>query len=238
MKFRIFFAITVATATGIVSAAEPDYKALNALLAKHVRAGNKQGITTHLVDYRSLGKDPLYNEALNVMQNFDVRLLANGREKKAFYINAYNVAAIKKVLEKYPTGSIRATGDGVWKENAITLAGKPWSLDAIENQILRKTGDARIHFAIVCASLSCPDLRREAYTALRLEKQLESQTRAFLVNPTKGVRVEQGRIYHSSIFNWFAADFKDVRAFQRRYLKNLPQTTESTEISYNWQLNE
>lgn len=222
----------------VVSAAEPDYTAWNAVLTKHVKPGSKQGINAHLVSYSGIAKDPLYATALGSITSFDIGLLRGRREKMAFYINAYNIAAIKKVLEKYPTTSIRSTGDGVWKEPAISLGGKSLSLDAIENAILRKMGDARIHFAIVCASLSCPDLRREAYTAARLEHQLTSQTRSFIATPSKGVRFEGGQIHQSAIFVWFAADFKDVAAFQRKYGKQLPEKAPRVEIPYNWHLNE
>lgn len=229
---------TLALSVSLAYSAEPDYSALNALLAKHVRSGTKQGISATLVNYRALKSDPQYPAALQSITDFDIQKLASKREKMAFYINAYNIGAIKKVLEKYPTTSIRVAGDGVWKEPALTISGKPLSLDAIENDILRKMGDARIHFAIVCASLSCPDLRREAYTAAKLEQQLQSQTKLFLANPAKGIRVESGRVHQSAIFNWFAADFKDVGAFQRRYRADLPKDAERAEIPYNWQLNE
>ena len=225
-------------AASAAMAAEPDYSALNALLAKHVRPGSKQGITAHLVNFRAISRDPQYAVALDSITTFDVKKLANNREKMAFYINAYNIGAIKKVLEKYPTTSIRAAGDGVWKEPALTIGGKSWSLDAIENDLLRKLGDGRIHFAIVCASLSCPDLRREAYTAAKLEQQMQSQTRQFLTNTSKGIRVENNRIHQSAIFNWFASDFNDVSAFQKRYRTDLPKNAERAEIPYNWQLNE
>ncbi len=239
MKHLLYAGLSILlAATSGAMAAEPDYAALNALLAKYVKPGSKQGISAHLVNYRTLGRDPQYALALDSITTFDVKKLANNREKMAFYINAYNIGAIKKVLEKYPTTSIRAAGDGVWKEPALAIGGKTWSLDAIENDLLRKLGDARIHFAIVCASLSCPDLRREAYTAAKLEQQLQAQTRQFLTNPSKGIRVENNRIHQSAIFNWFSADFKDVGAFQRRYRADLPKDAERAEIPYNWQLNE
>ncbi|AFM13593.1 DUF547 domain-containing protein [Turneriella parva] len=237
-QIRIAILTALALSAPMVYSAEPDYSALNALLAKHVKPGSKQGITANLVNYRALKSDPQYAAALQSITDFDIKKLASKREKMAFYINAYNIGAIKKVLEKYPTTSIRIAGDGVWKEPALTIAGKPLSLDAIENEILRKMGDARIHFAIVCASLSCPDLRREAYTAAKLEQQLQAQTKLFLTNPAKGIRAESNRVYQSAIFTWFAADFKDVDAFQRRYRKDLPQAAERAEIPYNWQLNE
>lgn len=221
-----------------LAAAEPDYSALNRLLAKHVKAGSRAGISAHLVNYRQLSKDADFTAAVKAISEFDTAQLKTRQEKLAFYINAYNIAAIRKVLEKYPTASIRDAGDAVWKHDAITLAGKAISLDAIEHKILRPLGDARMHFAIVCASLSCPDLRREAYTSAKLSAQLEDQTRRFLANPTKGLRIDGNRILQSAIFNWFKEDFKDVPKFQGRYVKNLPSQAERLDLPYDWKLNE
>ncbi len=221
-----------------LAAAEPDYGALNHVLAKHVKAGSRAGIPANLVNYPQLAKDAEFATAVKAISEFDTAQLKTRSEKLAFYINAYNIAALRKVLGKYPTASIRDAGDAVWKQDAITLAGKPISLDAIEHKILRPMGDARMHFAIVCASLSCPDLRREAYTAAKLNTQLDEQTRRFLANPAKGLRVEGNRVFQSAIFSWFKDDFKDVASFQRRYVKGLPTQTERLEMPYNWSLNE
>lgn len=225
-------------AAGPVYSAEPDYSAWNGLLKKYVRSGIKSGIRANLVDYVGIKSDPLYRAALRSFSEFDPARLSGRKEQLAFFINLYNIAAIGKVLEKYPTASIRAAGDGVWKENAIEIPGKKYSLDAIEHQVLRPMGDARIHFAIVCASLSCPDLRKEAYTAAKLDSQLEQQTAAFLGNPTKGFRIANGKIFQSAIFSWFKEDFKDVRKFQNRYTKTPPEPVEIIEIPYNWELNQ
>lgn len=236
---KILFALFVfVPAFAILKAEEPDYSAFNRVLKRHVRAGKKTGIHAHLINYRALKGDADFTAALQTISAFDTAKLKTRAEKMAFYINAYNIAAIAKVLEKYPLASIRASGDGVWKETAIALAGKPYSLDGIENQVLRPMRDARIHFAIVCASLSCPDLHTEAYTAAKLQAQLEAQTRAFLANESKGLRIEGNRILQSEIFVWFKEDFGEVAAFQARYRKGLPASGERLQILYNWQLNE
>lgn len=221
-----------------LSATEPDYSALNRVLGKHVKAGSRSGISAHLVNYKQLAKDADFSAAVKSISEFDTTQLKTRSEKLAFYINAYNITAIRKVLEKYPTTSIRDTGDAVWKQNAINLAGKAYSLDQIEHQVLRPMGDARMHFAIVCASLSCPDLRREAYSAAKLNAQLDDQTRRFLSNTAKGLRVEGNRVFQSAIFSWFKDDFKDVAKFQGRYVKNLPHHAERIELPYDWKLNE
>ena len=119
--------------------------------------------------------------------------------------------------------SRRRQFDGVRVEKpAAIIGGKTFSLDQIENEKLRKMGDPRIHFAIVCASVSCPDLRAEAYTADEIDEQLNDQAALFLQNAVKGFRVEGDKkiVSASSIFKWFKKDFggeKGVLAFLSRY---------------------
>lgn len=228
-------AILVVTA---LSAAEPDYSAWDKLLKKYIRNGTKENIRTTLVNYAALAKDPLWPRAQESFTTFAPEKLASKKEKLAFWINAYNLAAIRKVLEFYPTSSITARGDKVWKEVAITIAGKDYSLDDIEHQVLRPLREPRIHFAIVCASLSCPDLLRTAYSARMLEKQLDTQTKAFLANPTKGARLEGNILYLSAIFTWFAPDFGDLHTFLERYGMQAKQELQRKELPYNWSLNE
>jgi hypothetical protein len=236
--YRILPALTVFALASAIHATEPDYTAWNTLLKKYVRIGVKEGIKTNLVRYGALAKDPLWPVAQDAMAGFDPAKLSGKRELLAFWINAYNLAAIRKVLEMYPTSSITARGDAVWKANAIKIGGKEYSLDEIEHRLLRPLGDARIHFAIVCASLSCPDLRAEAYTAAKIEQQLTGQTRAFLSNQTKGVRIESDAVYLSAIFTWFAQDFGDVTQFIARFGTKLPESLPRKQIPYNWHLNE
>lgn len=234
---RLFFVMVLAIAPQ-VPAAEPDYTAWNTLLKRYVRSGVKEGIKTNLVRYSALARDPLWPAVQESLTRFDPAGLAGKKEQLAFWINAYNIAAIRKVLEIYPTGSITARGEGVWKAPAITIAGRAYSLDEIEHRLLRPLGDARIHFAIVCASLSCPDLRTEAYAAAQIERQLAAQTRAFLGNETKGLRVDKDAAYVSAIFTWFAQDFGDVARFIGRYGHTLSKSGSRKEMPYNWQLNE
>jgi hypothetical protein len=131
----------------------------------------------------------------------------------AFWINAYNLLAIKMVVEHYPLASIRDAGSflwPVWKKTAGLVGGNAYSLDEIEHDILRgRFHDPRVHFAIVCASVSCPDLRVEPYDAASLDAQLEDAARAFLANPAKGLVANQAAasVSVSSIFRWFGADF-------------------------------
>ncbi|HKH21196.1 MAG TPA: DUF547 domain-containing protein, partial [Gammaproteobacteria bacterium] len=107
-----------------------------------------------------------------------------------------------------------------WQKYEWTIAGQSYTLDEIEHDILRPMGDARIHFAINCAALSCPDLRDEPYRASILDAQLDDQVRLTLKNPSKGFRKENGTVYVTKIMDWYSEDFDkgDVKSWLSRYL--------------------
>jgi hypothetical protein len=224
------------------------------LLRAHVRPGEVGGIRLNLVDYRAVKADPAYAEALAVLAGARVEALRGDAEREAFWINAYNLLAIKAVLDQYPTGSIKDGGSlfsPIWKKSIGGVGGTPHSLDAIEHGILRKAfREPRVHFAIVCASLSCPDLRPEPFAAARLGAQLDEQAAAFLGNPTKGlVPGADGRTARvSSIFKWFAGDFESsggVAAFIRAKAASdvaarIRTLTDAglSYLDYDWSLND
>ena len=138
----------------------------------------------------------------------------SGNERLAFWINAYNAVVVHFVLERYPgLGSVLEV-DGFFEALRFPVAGTERSLDEIETAA-RDMGDARLHFAVVCASTSCPDLRPEAYVAERLDGQLEEQTAVFLADPEKGLRFDEaaGTVHLSSIFKWYAGDFTGGSTF-------------------------
>lgn len=135
-------------------------------------------------------------------------------EKLAYWINAYNAFTVKLILDHYPVGSIKDIKQGiplvnsVWDIKFFQIGGKDLDLNTIEHGILRKDFDEpRIHFAINCASISCPRLRKEAYKAESLDTQLTDQAMTFLEDPEKNV-INREHIQISPIFKWFAGDFK------------------------------
>lgn len=221
-----------------------DWALYDEVLASHVSPTEREGIRFHGVDYQSLGQDPRYTRLIAQIENYPVAELRSREQRLAFYINAYNIFAIKMVIDNYPLRDIRDVGSfffPVWKKTVGIMDGRAVSLDEIEHEILRPMGEPRIHFAIVCASLSCPDLRAEAFTAEGLEVQLEEQTRAFLSADSKGFRLESGRAQVSQIFNWFEEDFDaagGVEAFVSRYRELPPGTRVRANLPYNWNLNE
>lgn len=218
------------------------------LMEKHLSRTAKDGIELNAVDYKGVRADTRYGEMTERLEAFSPGDLGERAEKLAFWINTYNFLAIKLVADKYPVGSIRDIGSffrTVWKMDAGKIGGREYSLDEIEHGILReKFREPRAHFAIVCASLSCPDIRKDVYLAPNLEEQLDEQTRTFLSNPTKGMRLDAAskKALLSKIFSWFAADFEEsggVWQFIRRYRPDLgPKKDYAIEyLPYNWDLN-
>jgi hypothetical protein len=224
-------------------AAEPDWSSYERVLARHVAPGARRGVRANLVDYAALREDPDFARALEAVGDFPRGRLATPAERLAFHINAYNLLALATVAGHWPVAGIRDIGSWlrpVWKRPAGRVGGRIVSLDEIEHGVLRQSGEPRIHFAIVCASLSCPDLRREPYTAARLEAQLDDQVRGFLANEAKGLRREGRRARVSRIFAWFAGDFATaggVPAFVRRY-RPLPEDVAlAADLDYDWSVN-
>lgn len=224
-------------------AQEPDWQDYAALLTAHVRSGERAGLDLKLVDYAAVAADALYPAALAALASFPLAQLDGPRERMAFFINAYNLLAIKMVVDHQPLASIKDVGNllwPVWKREAGRRDGAPVSLDDIEHARLRRAGDPRVHFAIVCASLSCPDLRAEPYRTASLESQLDEQVTGFLANPGKGLRIEANTVRGSKIFAWFAADFAaqgGIEKFIARY-RALPRDAKvEATLDYEWRLN-
>jgi hypothetical protein len=141
------------------------------------------------------------------------------QDELAYYLNAYNALTTWGVVQKYPVKSI---GDSLlaramfFRYTKYTLGGQRMSLEDLENRILRspRFAEPRIHFAIVCASLSCPKLSREAFTAENLERQLEAQTRQYFAE-TRNLAADPATntVYLAAILNWYKADFE---AFEKK----------------------
>ncbi|MFC1517912.1 DUF547 domain-containing protein [Candidatus Margulisiibacteriota bacterium] len=231
--------------TGIMAAYDDTW---DMLLKKYVFRGQKDGVVLNMVNYEWLKKDQQWSALLGELQFFDIKQLKTHDEKLAFWINAYNIAAVKMIVDNYPIKSIKDKSKllyQVWDQDILNIGGKEYSLGYIEHKILRKMDEPKIHFAIVPAAVSCPDLRTEAYRPEVLEMQLNSQTRRFLYNPIKGSAVDwrQKKINISLIFKWFAEDFGNVREFLIQYLPAFKQYLENEEyelvyMKYDWALNE
>jgi hypothetical protein len=239
-KLWIALLVILAYATP-AEAEEPRWDKYAGVLQRHIRQNTKDGISLAWLDYPALRQDPTFQQVVTTLENFPIERLQGRQEKLAFYINSYNIFAIKMVLDHWPTESIKDIGSWltpVWKLDAGKINNKTTTLHKIEHEILRPMGEPRIHMAIVCASLSCPDLRQEPFTAARLDKQLQDQASRFLNNHGKGVSSNGKSIRISKIFDWFADDFSNSTAFIRRYHPDLPyDIIIEGYLPYNWSLN-
>jgi hypothetical protein len=228
--------------SGLASAEEPDWNDYRAVLT-HVKAGTKIGVKLMLVDYPALKANGSLDKTYQALSSFDPKRLSNRDEQLAFYINAYNILALKTVVDHWPVDSIKDIGSllsPVWDKPAGELGGKTVSLGEVEHKILRPMGEPRIHLAIVCASVSCPDLRNEPYIASRLSAQLDDQARRFLDNPGKGLIAGKDKVQVSQIIDWFEKDFTaggGVTAFIKHYKTDMPDLKIKTNIDYDWTVN-
>lgn len=164
-------------------------------------------------------------------------------EVMAYWINAYNAYTVKLILDHYPLKSIREINHGKpWDVIFIPIGGKKISLNIIENDMLRKKfNDPRIHFAINCASRSCPILVNKAFTGDSLDNQLDIATQNFVNDPTKN-KIMADKILVSKIFDWYKEDFTQngtVLDFINQYSSIKIQPTAGISfLNYDWSLNE
>lgn len=229
-----------------------EHAAWTTVLARYVRDGG--------VDYAGLKRSggPALDSYLRSLESvcrghYDSW---TNEQKLAFWINAYNAYTVKLILNHYPLTSIRSIGllpGAAFRESFIplrSLRGKVLSLNDIEHEILRREfREPRIHFAINCASKSCPELRSEAYRAATLDAQLTQAARGFVQDPTKNrFDAESRTLRLSSIFDWFREDFersaRTLPAFVARYAEPATAsalTSGSTVrvefLDYDWSLN-
>ena len=144
------------------------------------------------------------------------------------------------IVDNYPVKSIKDIKDP-WGTKFFTLGNKKYSLEEIEHQILRKMDEPRIHFAINCASFSCPNLLNQAYTEANLESQLNSVTKSFINDKSKNT-ITASKIEISKIFDWFGDDFKKkgsiVDFFNKYSAVKINSNAKISFKDYNWSLNE
>jgi hypothetical protein len=163
------------------------------------------------------------------------------QELLAYYINLYNAHTINLILNNYPINSIKDL-NRPWTSSFVRVGNEKLTLGGVENSILRKMDDPRIHFAINCASYSCPDLLNEAYQATTIEEQLERVTFSFINGPKN--ELTESNIRLSKIFKWYKKDFKvngqkDLIGYVNKYSKiKIKPDANLDFIEYNWDLNE
>ena len=221
-----------------------DHVALDRLLHEYVDNGyvNYKGLMDHKKDLQTY---------LLSLEDIDVKELSRD-EILALFINAYNAATIQLILEYYPISSIKDIPKAKrWKDKRWKVADAVYSLDDIENNVLRKRfKEPRIHFAIVCASVGCPPLRPEAYSGVHIERQLQDQAIKFNGSHNY-VKWDSGKntLYLSSIYEWFSGDFENAAGTAGNYaLRFMPEKTAAmvraagnrmkiSYMDYGWNLN-
>lgn len=195
-------------------AAPPGHADWDAFLDRYLVAGD-DGI--NLLAYGRVDGEgrALLDGYLAEMQALDPTAL--GRDDQyAYWVNLYNAATVAVVLDAWPVKSIRRIGGflsgGPWDRDAVRVAGRDLSLNDIEHGILRPIWqDARIHYAVNCASLGCPNLALRAYQGATLERDLDAAAKDY-VNHPRGASVGDGRLKVSSIYHWYKVDFGDSDA--------------------------
>ena len=240
MIFRMFFLLLLAP---ICRADVPDWKAYNEILIEYVSPGEKNGISVNLVDYTGLQGSSDFTELVAQIREFDVSRLETREEHLAFYINTYNILTIQLIIDHWPVNSIRDIGNlfrGPWDKIVLTTHFKDLTLDNIEHDIIRSYGEPLIHFAVNCASVSCPDLRREAYQADRLNEQLTDQFQTMFQQQRKGAVQKGSTLRVTKLFKWYASDFEangSVDSYIRAHFPNLEFSNMKADLDYDWSLN-
>ncbi|WP_235293595.1 DUF547 domain-containing protein [Portibacter lacus] len=217
----------------VKTVAKPDHSAFNSLLSAHVT-------TKGIVDYAALKKYiSKLDDYLSDLDKNSVQSDWSRNEKLAYWINAYNAFTIKLILDNYPVNSIQdISGGKPWDKTWIKLGGKTYSLNQIENDIIRpEFKEPRIHFAVNCAAQSCPPLANKAFTADNLNDLLEKQTKSF-INNSKYNTIASKSVTISKIFDWYGVDFGDKIAFLNKYAEvEINSNAKIDYTEYNWSLN-
>ena len=266
MRFSSFFLLSVLLLAGCFSKAsvqsiQPDrpvttpdtfdHGAFDAVLREVVDARG-------FVDYAALADDSsVLDRYLADLAATDPSALGDD-DRLAFWLNVYNAYTLKLVADNYPVESIREVVGGLFiplvnspfKVDFVVVAGETMTLDAVEHGVIRDEFDEpRIHFALVCAAVSCPPLRAEAYAGDRLDDQLDDQGQRFLTNQAKNeVPADDSTIRLSKIFSWFGGDFGDddaaLQAFIARYFDDDVRDRlergayDIAYLDYDWSLND
>ena len=238
-----------ATGEGEQGGATFDHAPFDALLSAHVNQDAGR------VDYKGLKKEEAALDAyLETIASADLDALSQ-EERFAFLINAYNAYTLKLILQNYPgIKSIRDQKEP-WKQESWEVAGETVSLDTIEHERLRPTyKDPRIHFAVNCASIGCPPLRKEAYVASKLDEQLEAAARETLQNE-RYVKVKGGKLHVTALMDWYGDDFvnpewepaaqtlpefvaKYARDDVKAFIKEKDDKPKVSFLDYDWKLND
>lgn len=244
MKISLLIVLTSFYYTNISAQFDHSHNLFNQLLNKHVSIDGSVNYKGFLTDSSQLNA---YTKSLSSNEPNESW---TENQKKAYWINAYNAFTITLIIRNYPLNSItdlhptiKIPGiSTVWHKKFFNINGKPQNLNNIEHEILRKQfNDPRIHFAIVCASFSCPQLLNDAFIASKLDHQLTTQGIQF-INDLRKNKINSDKVEISKIFQWFKSDFtidETLIQFLNKF-STIPinENAKISYLSYNWNLNE
>ncbi len=224
-----------------------DHSAWQSVLNRALRS-DSSGVNR--VDYASLRNDAELSGYLQSMASIDPRSLSRA-EQFAYWVNYYNALTVDLIAKNYPVKSIRKIGGGLfgggpWDDDIATVGGKTITLNDIEHRILRPIwNDPRIHYAVNCASIGCPNLQTSAFTASNTESLLQ-QSAIDYINHPRGVTVNGNRATASKIFDWYQVDFGNSEAGLKVHLLQYAKPELAAQLNgvnswsyeYDWGLNE
>jgi len=210
-----------------------DHTGLNFLLRNYVSDDGRVNYAKFKQDRNLLS---IYIESLGENMPTDSW---SKEDKLAYWMNAYNAMTVDLIVRNYPLASIKDI-DKPWDQRLWKLGAKWYNLDEIEHQILRKMDDPRIHFGINCASFSCPTLLNEAFTAEKVNAQLDALAIKFINDPKRNT-ITSEKIVISKIFSWFSKDFKkdgSLIDYLNLYSEvKINDKARKSFMTYNWNLN-
>lgn len=227
-----------------------EHGAFDALLKRHVKP---DAAAYNRVDYRSLkGSAGALKAYVQVLEAARPSAFAPA-EAHAYWVNLYNAKTLDVVLDHYPVKSIKRInlgggglfGSGPWSRKLMRVEGQDLSLDDVEHRIVRPLfGDPMSHYALNCASYSCPNLARGAFTGAAMTRMMAENGRAY-VNHPRGLRIDDGVITASRIYSWYAGDFGG-RGGLKGHWKSLAEPALAGRIEtariggyeYDWTLND
>lgn len=217
---------------------EEPHAAWDKLTRKHINTEGKVNYAGFLSDKKDL------EQYLRELQELHKEIVDwNKKKQLAYWINLYNAVTVKLIVDNYPVSSITdLEGGKPWDTQLVELSGTAYTLNAIENKIIRPLfNEPRIHFAVNCAAKSCPKILNKAWTEHNLERSLTAQTEAFLSNKEQN-SLDENEIIISKIFEWYKVDFgstnENIIQFINRYSEIAVSKTASVNYNeYDWTLN-
>lgn len=241
----IFFSIGCGVKDYKSSSHPISHEIWDSLLQKHVTVDGQ-------VDYKGIIRDSIpFNKYINLLKNNHPNKSNWSKDEQlAFWINAYNAFTVQLIIDNYPVASIKDIKNGipfvntVWDIKFINIEGATYDLNNIEHGIIRKKfNEPRIHFAVNCASISCPRLLNEAFTAEKLEEQLAENTRYFLANKVKNDFSDPDNIKLSKLLKWYSGDFDGkkyggVKGLIEKYGPPHNENANIDYLEYDWNLND